>query len=55
MLLTGDRPLYLVARVVDGIGWSSEVYEEPPWATDAKVVAEELGPYLAGLAQRQAA
>jgi len=48
-LLTGDRPLYLCARVVNGLGWRSEVYEEPPWPPDQKIVAEELGPYLAGL------
>ena len=48
-LLTGNRPLYLVARVVDGLGWRSEVYEQPPWHPDAKVVAEELGPYLGNL------
>jgi hypothetical protein len=41
--------LYLVARVVDGLGWESEVYEHPPWPAEAKVVAKELGPYLAGL------
>ena len=49
MLLTGDRPLYLVAHVVAGLGWRSQVYEQPPWPTDEKVVAEELGPYLANL------
>jgi sulfide:quinone oxidoreductase len=48
-LLTGGKPLYLVARVVDGLGWESEVYEHPPWPAEAKVVAKELGPYLAGL------
>jgi sulfide:quinone oxidoreductase len=47
MLLTGDRPLYLTAHVVAGLGWRSEVYEQPPWPADEKVVAEELGPYLA--------
>ncbi|MGO9959695.1 MAG: NAD(P)/FAD-dependent oxidoreductase [Solirubrobacteraceae bacterium] len=49
MLLTGARPLYLVANVVSGLGWSSEVYEQPPWQAEDKVVAEELGPYLARL------
>jgi len=48
-LLTGDRPLYLAARVVDGLGWHSEVHEHPPWPARQKVVAEELGPYLAKL------
>jgi sulfide:quinone oxidoreductase len=45
-LLTGDKPLYLVARVERGRGWSSKVHEHRPWPLDHKVVAEELGPYL---------
>jgi sulfide:quinone oxidoreductase len=49
MLLTGDRPLYLSAQLIAGLGWRSEVYEQPPWPADEKVVAEELGPYLANL------
>jgi len=48
-LLTGDRPLYLAARVIDGLGWHSHVHEQPPWPARQKVVAEELGPYLANL------
>jgi len=51
MLLTGDTPLYLVAQQADGRGWKSEVHERPPWPLEDKVVAEELGPYLAGLKQ----
>jgi sulfide:quinone oxidoreductase len=46
VLLTGARPLYVAARVIDGLGWQSEVYEEPPWPRDEKIVAEELGRYL---------
>ena len=49
MLLTGERPLYLSAHVTAGLGWRSQVYETPPWPADSKVVAEELGPYLATL------
>jgi sulfide:quinone oxidoreductase len=49
MLLGGDRPLYLAARVVDGLGWRSQVYEQPPWPAEEKVVAEELGPYVRSL------
>ena len=45
-LLTGDRPLYLFARVVDGLGWRSVVCEQPPWSAEEKVIAKELGPYL---------
>jgi len=48
-LLTGNRPLYLDARVIDGLGWHSHVHEQPPWPARQKVVAEELGPYLANL------
>jgi sulfide:quinone oxidoreductase len=48
-LLTGDQTLYLVARAEDGLGWGSIVHEHPPWPLDDKVVAEELGPYLASL------
>ena len=53
-LLTGDSSLYLTARVVDGVGWSSEVHDCSPWPDDSKVVAEELGAYLAGLVGRPA-
>jgi len=54
MLLTGDRPVYVAARVVAGLGWRSEVYEQPPWPTGQKVVAQELGPYLDKLEADQA-
>lgn len=46
MLLTGRNPLYLAAHVVEGRGWHSEIYEQPPWPADEKVIAAELGPYL---------
>ena len=49
MLLTGRRPLYLQARLVGGQGFQSEVFDEPPWPADDKIVADELGPYLTGL------
>ena len=45
-LLTGTRPLYVAARVIDGLGWQSEIYEHPPWPSDEKIVAEELGSYI---------
>jgi sulfide:quinone oxidoreductase len=51
MLLTGGEPLYLVAHVTGGLGWRSEVYTEPPWPADQKVVAEELGPYLTAIGE----
>jgi sulfide:quinone oxidoreductase len=49
IVLTGERPLYLTARLIDGLGWRSEVRDSPAWPDDGKVVAEELGPYLARL------
>jgi sulfide:quinone oxidoreductase len=48
-LLTGGAPLYLSARLVGPRGFESEVYDAPPWPQDQKVVAEELGPDLAGI------
>jgi sulfide:quinone oxidoreductase len=48
-LLTGRDPVYMSAHPVGGESFESEVYDEPPWPADEKVVAEELGPYLAGL------
>jgi sulfide:quinone oxidoreductase len=51
-LLTGGRPLYLSARLVGSQGFESEVSETPPWPVDDKIVAAELGPYLAGLDNR---
>jgi len=51
-LLTGRKPLYLRARLVGGQGFDSEVFESPPWPVDDKVIAEELGPYRAGLDNR---
>lgn len=50
-LLTGDRPLYVGARVIAGLGWQSEVYEQPPWNVEEKIVAEELGGYLRAYGQ----
>jgi sulfide:quinone oxidoreductase len=49
-LLTGDKSVYLEARLFDRLGWNSEVHEHCPWPLDNKVFAEELAPYLAGLA-----
>ncbi len=45
-LLTGERPLYVSAQVIAGLGWQSEIYERPPWPPEDKIVAEELGPYV---------
>ena len=51
-LLTGRKPLYLRARLVDGEGFDSEVFESAPWPVDDKIVASELGPYIARLDSR---
>jgi sulfide:quinone oxidoreductase len=51
-LLTGDKPLYLSATVVGAEGFNSDVSDTPPWPVDDKIVAEELGPYLAALDSR---
>jgi sulfide:quinone oxidoreductase len=48
-LLTGDGPLYLSARLAGAQGFDSQVSDMPLWPVDDKIVAEELGPYLAGL------
>jgi sulfide:quinone oxidoreductase len=45
-LFTGGKPLYISAQLIGGKGWRAEVYDQPPWPLDDKVVAEELGPYL---------
>jgi sulfide:quinone oxidoreductase len=45
-LLTGGKPLHMAAYLIAGQGWQAEIYEEPPWPLDDKVVAAELGPYL---------
>jgi sulfide:quinone oxidoreductase len=51
-LLTGDKPLYLSARLAGTQGFDSQVSDTPPWPVDDKIVAEELGPYLAALDRR---
>lgn len=48
-LLTGSDPIYMTARPIGAESFGSEVFDEPPWPADEKVVAEELGPYLARL------
>jgi sulfide:quinone oxidoreductase len=55
-LLTGSDPIYMSARPIGAESYASEVFDEPPWPADDKVIAEELGPYLARLdSQRQGA
>ena len=49
ILLTGDRPRYLTARITGGQGFSSEISEEPTWSPVTKIAAKYLAPYLDGL------
>lgn len=48
-LLTGKDPVFMSAHPIGSESFESEVFDAPPWPPDEKVVAEELGPYLAGL------
>ena len=48
VLHTGAEPLYITARL-KGDSVESEVTTEASWPADEKVVAEELGPFLASL------
>jgi sulfide:quinone oxidoreductase len=48
-LLTGGEPVYMSAHPVGAESFESEVFDSPPWPSEEKVVAEELGPYLAGI------
>jgi sulfide:quinone oxidoreductase len=52
-LIAGERrKLYFQARLDGGRAVDSEVLDSPPWGEGEKVVAEELGSYLAGLDAR---
>ncbi len=46
ILLTGDKPRYLTARITGGQGFSSEISETPGWAPATKIAARYLAPYL---------
>lgn len=46
MLLTGDKPLYLTAKITGGHGFSSEITDTPSWSPPSKVAAKYLAPYL---------
>jgi NADH dehydrogenase FAD-containing subunit len=47
VLMTGDKPRYLTARLAGGRGFSSEVTDEPTWKPATKIAARYLAPYLA--------
>ncbi len=46
MLLTGERPLYLMASITGGHGFSSEVADTPLWSPPSKIASRFLAPYL---------
>jgi sulfide:quinone oxidoreductase len=46
MLLTGDKPLYLTARITGGHGFSSEITDTATWSPPSKIAAKYLAPYL---------
>jgi sulfide:quinone oxidoreductase len=46
ILLTGDQPRYLTARITGGHGFSSEISDTPTWSSPAKIAAKYLAPYL---------
>jgi sulfide:quinone oxidoreductase len=48
VLHTGAEPLYITARS-DGDRFESEVTTDSAWPADAKIAAEELGPFLDSL------
>ena len=48
-LLTGAKPIYMTAHPVGSESFASEVFDSPPWPSDEKVIAAELGTYLSGL------
>jgi len=49
MLLTGDKPVYLTAKITGGHGFSSELSDTPTWSPPMKVAAKYLAPYLDAL------
>jgi sulfide:quinone oxidoreductase len=49
MLLTGDKPRYLTARITGGAGFSSEISDEPTWSPPSKIASKYLAPYLDSL------
>lgn len=46
MLLTGEKPLYLSAKITGGQGFTSEVTDTPTWSPPSKIAAKYLAPYL---------
>jgi sulfide:quinone oxidoreductase len=46
ILLGGDRPLYLSAKITGGHGSNSQLSDTPSWSPPTKIFAKYLGPYL---------
>jgi sulfide:quinone oxidoreductase len=46
ILLTGEQPRYLTARITGGHGFSSQISEKPSWDPPSKIAAKYLAPYL---------
>jgi hypothetical protein len=46
VLMTGDKPRYLSARVTGGHGFNSQITEAPTWSPVSKIDAHYLAPYL---------
>jgi sulfide:quinone oxidoreductase len=46
MLLTGEKPMYLSARITGGHGFSSQTTDEATWSPPSKIAARYLAPYL---------
>lgn len=54
MLLTGEKPRYLTARITGGVGFSSEITDTPTWSPPGKISARYLAPYLDSLERKRA-
>lgn len=52
ILLTGEAPRYLTARITGGQGFSSEISETPSWSPPTKIAAKYLAPYLEQLDEK---
>jgi sulfide:quinone oxidoreductase len=49
VLMTGEKPRYLSARVTGGHGFNSQITEAPTWSPVNKIDAHYLAPYLAAV------
>jgi sulfide:quinone oxidoreductase len=54
MLLTGNQPVYLTARITGGHGFSSEITDTPTWSPPGKIAAKYLAPALEEYDRQQA-